>query len=111
MGARDGRSRIRQRCPRTLRVHPGARGQQGVPRMKNVRIGAALVGALMLSGTSFADEGLFGYVKGAEPLPKGAVDFEQWFTVRSDKGQGDYTALDTKTEIEWGITDRFSTAL
>lgn len=81
--------------------------------MKNkIKVGAAVLGALMLSATtSFADEGLFGYVRLAEPLPKGAMDFEQWFTVRSDKGEGQYTALDTKTEIEWGVTDRFTTSV
>ncbi len=68
---------------------------------------ALLLGASMLSTRVLADEGLFGYVKGAEPLPKGAWDAEQWFTWRGGKGQGSYNALDTKTEIEYGFTDRF----
>jgi hypothetical protein len=81
--------------------------------MKNkITVGAVVLGgSLTLSATGFADEGLFGYVKGAEPLPKGSMDVEQWFTVRSDKGQGHYDALDTKTEVEWGITDKFATAV
>ena len=54
-----------------------------------------------------ADENLFGYVRGAETLPKGAGEFYQWFTQRSDKGAGHYRALDTKTEVEYGVTDRF----
>jgi hypothetical protein len=67
-----------------------------------------LAGALVLSKESVADEGLFGYVKGAEPLPKGAWDGEQWFTWRGGKGEGSYNALDTKTELEYGFTNRFS---
>ena len=70
-----------------------------------------LASALVLSKVASADEGLFGYVKGAEPLPKGAWDGEQWFTWRGGKGQGSYNALDTKTEVEYGVTDRFSTGV
>ena len=76
---------------------------------KNVWLGAALLSGMLCMEAS-ADEGLFGYVKGAEPLPKGAWDFEQWVTVRSDKGEGHYTAWDTKTEVEYGVTDRFATS-
>ncbi len=69
---------------------------------------ALLASVLVVSGRSWGDEGLFGYVKGAETLPKGAADFEQWFTWRGDKGTGSYNALDTKTEVDYGITDRLS---
>ncbi|PWT71342.1 MAG: hypothetical protein C5B46_08410, partial [Proteobacteria bacterium] len=62
-----------------------------------------LLGVLSVSKVGSADEGLFGYVKGAEPLPKGALDVEQWFTQRHDKGIGSYNALDTKTEFEYGV--------
>lgn len=55
-----------------------------------------------------ADEGMFGYVKGSEVMPKSAWDFEQALTYRWDKGGGHYNALDTKTEIEYGVTDRLS---
>ena len=55
-----------------------------------------------------ADENLFGYVKGAETLPKGAREMYQWATIRSDKGQGKYRAIDWKTEFEQGVTDRFT---
>ncbi|HXX11474.1 MAG TPA: DUF6662 family protein [Burkholderiales bacterium] len=76
---------------------------------KNTRFWSVLLsGALVMSGGAVADEGLFGYVKGAEPLPKGSWDAEQWFTWRGGKEQGSYNALDTKTEVEYGFTDRFS---
>lgn len=65
-----------------------------------------LPAALALPLPSIADEGIFGYVRSAEVLPKGAWDFEQWFTSRNDKGVGTYHALDTKTEVDYGATDR-----
>jgi hypothetical protein len=66
------------------------------------------LGALVLSSLpALADENLFGYVRGAETLPKGAGEFYQWFTQRSDKGAGHYRALDSKTEFEYGVSDRF----
>jgi len=71
----------------------------------------ALSCGLALSQAAYSDEGLFGYVKGAEPLPKGALDFEQWFTWRGGKDLGSYNALDTKTELEYGITDRFAASI
>jgi hypothetical protein len=74
--------------------------------MKMHRLTAAGL-LLALAGTAQADENLFGYVRGAEVLPKGSAEFYQWFTQRSDKGAGHYRATDTKTEIEYGVTDRF----
>lgn len=77
--------------------------------MKNVvKTGiACCVAALAGASPTSADEGIFGYTRGSETLPKGAVDFEQWFTSRNGKGVGSYRALDTKTEFDYGVTDRF----
>src|SRR4249920_2397478 len=58
-----------------------------------------------------ADEEIFGYVKGAEPFPKGALELVEWVTVRSDKGTGYYQAVDSKTELEYGITDKLATEI
>ena len=58
-----------------------------------------------------ADESLFGYLQGAETLPKGATEVMQHLTKRWDKGQGEYTAYDSKTEFEYGFTDRFTGAV
>ena len=55
-----------------------------------------------------ADENLFGYVKGAETLPKGAMELYNFVTLRSGKGQGKYEAYDTLTELEYGVSDSFS---
>lgn len=69
-----------------------------------------LAGALLLPLTAGADENLFGYVKGAETLPKGSYELYQFVTQRKDKGAGEYEALDFKTEVEYGVTDRFNVA-
>jgi hypothetical protein len=69
----------------------------------------AIAGSLH-STSSFADENLFGYVKGAEVLPKDAVEIYQVVTQRSDKGTGHYTAYNTTTELEYGVSDRFTVA-
>lgn len=68
------------------------------------------IAACALAPAALADENLFGYVKGAETLPKGALEIYQWVTVRGGKSYGDYTAVDTKTEAEYGLSDRFSIA-
>lgn len=71
---------------------------------KHVFLAAGLMAAAL---PALADENLFGYVRGSEVLPKGSGEFYQWVTQRNNKGSGHYTAVDTKTEIEYGVTDRF----
>jgi hypothetical protein len=61
---------------------------------------------LGLAMPAYADENLFGYVQGAETLPKGAGEVYLFNTVRAGKGQGSYTAVDTEVEAEYGVTDR-----
>ena len=71
-------------------------------------VSRALPGSAVLASPSgtLADEGVFGDVRGSETLPRGTWDFDQWFTSRTDKGTGTYQALDTKTEFDYGVTDR-----
>jgi len=57
---------------------------------------------------ALADENLFGYVKGAEVLPEGTYEFYQIVTQREGKGTGHYNAFNTTTELEYGVTDRFT---
>lgn len=66
---------------------------------------AVLAGAF---GLAQADENLFGYVKGAETLPQGSWELYEILTQRSDKGTGTYRALDSKTELEYGLTHRLT---
>ncbi len=58
-----------------------------------------------------ADEHLFGYVRGAETLPKGHFDAYQFTTLRTGKPVGDYHAWDFDTEVEYGVTDKFQVSL
>jgi hypothetical protein len=64
--------------------------------------------AMAISMIAHADENMFGYVKGAEVLPKNAWEFDQQLTYRSDKEVGSYHAWDSKTELEYGVTDKFN---
>ncbi len=64
----------------------------------------------LLSFAAVADENLFGYVKGAEVLPAGTYEFYQIVTQREGKGTGHYNAFNTTTELEYGVTDRFTVA-
>jgi hypothetical protein len=74
--------------------------------MKSVLVAA--VAALMFVGTAHADENLFGYVRGSETLPQGSWDLYQVLTSRTDKGIGSYSAVDSKTELEYGMTNSLS---
>lgn len=69
-----------------------------------------LPGAVMLALAipASADENLLGYVKGAETLPEGTWEGYQIFTRRDDKGEGKYTAIDSVTELEYGVTNKFT---
>jgi len=78
--------------------------------MKNVML-CVLACTIWMSPLAQADESLFGVLKGAETLPKNALEFVQHVTRRYDKGQGTYEALDSKTELEYGITDRATAAV
>lgn len=57
-----------------------------------------------------ADESLLGITKSAEPLPSGAIDFVQHINIDSNKGSGSYQGIYTKTELEYGVTDKFTIA-
>jgi hypothetical protein len=58
-----------------------------------------------------ADEQLFGFVHGAETLPKGRSEFYQFVTLRTGKAEGSYYGFDFETEIEHGFTDKWQASL
>ncbi len=62
-----------------------------------------------------ADERFFTYVYESEVLPKGGWEFEQWLTYRKGFPGGDRRfsqhIWDFREEIEYGLTDRLTTAL
>jgi hypothetical protein len=76
--------------------------------LRRAAASAALTTGLLAARIGAADENLFGYVKGAETIPQGSWEVYEWLTSRSGKGAGHYTALNSQTEIEYGVTNRFS---
>ncbi len=76
-----------------------------------------LLVALMMIGLAplRADERFFTYVYEADVLPKGAWEFEQWLTYRKGFPGGDRDfsrhIWDFREEIEYGMTERLTTAL
>lgn len=54
--------------------------------------------------SAYADESLFGALKGTETLPAGALEIIQHLSQRSNKGQGTYSA---KQEIRLKIGFNF----
>lgn len=55
-----------------------------------------------------ADEVLFGFVKGAEPMPQYAKEFYITTNIREGKGKGTYRAINSQFEYEYGLTHRFT---
>ncbi len=71
----------------------------------------ALLGLGFYANVASADENLFGYIKGVEVMPKGTYELDEQITYRGDKGVGTYHAWDNKTELEYGVTDKFEAAV
>lgn len=82
----------------------------------NPILAALLVSFLSLTSAR-ADERRFTYTYEPEVLPKGAMEFEQWVTLRTQrtKGggvqQGNYNQWEIREELEYGVTDRYSVSL
>ncbi len=60
---------------------------------------------------SHADERFFTYSYEANVLPQGALEFEQWITNQSGKRDGDFSRWDFRSEIEYGVTDHYTSSL
>lgn len=62
-----------------------------------------------------ADERRFTFVYEPETLPAGALEFENWVTLRAGRnetvGQENYNRWDLRQELEYGISDRYTMAL
>lgn len=76
-----------------------------------LRRSALLVALAALPALASADENYFGYSYGSETLPAGANEAYVWWTRRTGKGEGSYTANDVQLEFEHGWTDRFQTSI
>lgn len=79
---------------------------------QKIRLASLMV--LMLASAR-ADERCFTYVYDADVLPRGAWEVEQWVTYRKGFAGGDRQfdqhLWDFREEIEYGMTERLSTAL
>lgn len=62
--------------------------------------------ALLCPSSAHAGENLFGYVRMAETMPKGAFELYAVNTLRASKGLGTYRAFDHVFEGEYGASDR-----
>ncbi|OIO39760.1 MAG: hypothetical protein AUJ75_00895 [Candidatus Omnitrophica bacterium CG1_02_49_10] len=71
----------------------------------------AVVFVLGLASPARTDERLFTYVYEAEVLPKGSTEYEQWVTLKHGKADGQFSKWDFRHELEYGLTDRLTTAL
>jgi hypothetical protein len=72
---------------------------------------AGLLWVLFGIAPVFADEQIFGYLYVTDTLPQGKLELEQWATANFKQSQGSYLGLPLRTEIEYGITDRFQASL
>jgi len=59
----------------------------------------------------FADVRQFTYVFETDVLPKGGLEIEQYITNQSGREEGDYSAWNFRTEIEYGLTEKLQGAV
>jgi len=70
----------------------------------------SFLGMGLFSHTALSGEGLFSRVYTTETTPGGHYELEQLVRNRRDRSFGNYSALDFKTEVEYGFTDAFQGA-
>jgi hypothetical protein len=80
---------------------------RSVPKV--VVLGIAL--GCLSTGLVRADERKFTYSYEAKTLPQGTWEFEQWATLQTRKEAGIWNTLLLREEIEYGITDRLTSAI
>ena len=82
----------------------------------NLRRSLACAGAVALgvAGAS-ANDRLFTYSYEPETMPQAAFELEQWFTLRAGRnstvGQDNFQRWQFRTELEYGVTDRYTVGL
>lgn len=79
---------------------------------KNFKIAAvALIATAALTSNAVAGEGMFQRTYTTDTTPAGQFEFEQLLRDRNGRSFGDYNAVDSATELEYGFTDDFQGAL
>lgn len=71
-----------------------------------------ILGTALLAGTALADNRIFTYTYEPETEPKGDWELEQYVTSRLTRnkavGQEDYQKWQFRSELEYGVTDRYT---
>jgi uncharacterized protein DUF6662 len=65
----------------------------------------------LMAVSAFAGEAQFGFVYTTDLMPMGKKEVEQWLSWRHQKIGGRFDLLESRTEIEYGVTDRLQVAL
>lgn len=82
-------------------------------KLKNLLVG--IVCGVSVISQARATERLFTYTYEPETLPKGAVELEQWVTLRSSRtgsvGKENFRRVQFRDEIEYGVTDNYQLSL
>jgi hypothetical protein len=70
----------------------------------------ALVGSALLAGAAQAGEGSFGWIYTLDLQPKGTLEFEQRVGLVRQQAGGKYDMWQTRTELEYGVSNDFQIA-
>lgn len=91
---------------------PPARAKTGVRQTHRwLAVLCAFLAFVFVPGVTRADEPLFGFTYTTDTLPKGKSEVEQWSTTRFTKAQGKFLLQENRTELSYGLTDRFQLSL
>src|SRR5690242_13617795 len=77
--------------------------------------GMVFICIVFVTGDTSAMERYFGYTYEPETMPKGAMEYEQWVTLRAGRndavGQENYNKWEIREELEYGVSDRYTVSL
>src|SRR6185436_14583558 len=110
------RQHARQR-PLIIRAMKIDRITIGNSKLTTKLCAATILAAGLCLTLARADDRRFTYTYEPELLPKGAMEFEQWITLRTqrtsggDVKQGNYNLWELREELEFGVTDNYSVSL
>ena len=80
--------------------------ERELPCSISVQFSSYFLHCLVLRAFAQAGEGLFSRAYTSETVPQGNYEIEQLVRERTGRVRGDYNAVDLKSEVEYGITDK-----
>lgn len=84
--------------------------ENSMKRVKRLLVLALLI--MILAPDAWATQRLFTYTYEPETMPQGALEFEEWTTLRAVRnnkvGKNHYTRWDLRQELEYGVTDDYT---